>query len=280
VALDGAPLRGFIGGRTGPETPLVMLHGTALDDATLSFGPVLPRLAARRQLLALDWPGHGGSAPRRFRNLDDEVIFLSRALEAFGIGRADLLGFSMGGSFALAYTLAFPERVRTLTLVSSHGLGRLVLPVAPRIALAGPTPALALALADRLPTLLDSVVRAVVLSGGKLSRSLRRELHERAADPQRRTAFLMWLRRELRPWRYRTDLTPRLRRLRTPTLLIHGRHDLVAPWGRSLRASKRIAQARFRLLDAGHWLPRQQPRQFAKIVERFLNDPQGMIGEV
>jgi pimeloyl-ACP methyl ester carboxylesterase len=272
VTLDGAPLRGFVGGRTGPATPLVMLHGTALDDATLSFGPVLPRLATGRRLLALDWPGHGGSALRRFRNLDGEVIFLARAITAFGIGRADLLGFSMGGSFALAYALAFPERVRTLTLVSSHGLGRLVLPIAPKIALAGPTPTLALALANRIP--------ALVLSGGRMSRSLQRELHERAADPQRRTAFLMWLRRELRPWRYRTDLTPRLRRLRAPTLLIHGRHDLVAPWGRSLRASKRIARARFRLLDAGHWLPRQQPRQFARIVARFLDDPQGVISEV
>lgn len=276
LVLDGTPLHLFVSGPSD-GVPLVLLHGTALDDALLTFGPVLPRLAAGRRVIALDWPGHGGSAPRRFEGIDDEMRFFARALAALGIDRADLVGYSMGGAIALAYALDQPERVRSLTLVASHGLGRSVLPLGPRITLASPVPALSLALAARLPGLLDLVVRAVVLSGGQLSRSMRRELRERARDPGRRDAFLDWLRREHGAWRYRTDLTSRLGELRVPTLLLHGRRDLVAPRWRSLRAARRIPLARCELLDAGHWLPRQRPRRFALMLERFLDDPEGFL---
>jgi pimeloyl-ACP methyl ester carboxylesterase len=135
----------------------------------------------------------------------------------------------------------------------------------------------ALTLAALLPKLLDTAVRTLVLSGGDLSRSMRRSLRERAADPGRRSAFLAWLRREYGAWRFKTDLTPRLAQLRVPTLLLHGRRDLVAPRWRSLRAARRIPLARCLLLDAGHWLPRQQPRRFAGILERFLDDPEGFV---
>src|SRR5690606_7163949 len=40
----------------GSGEALVLLHGTAIDSAGLSFGPSIPHLARSHRVLALDWP--------------------------------------------------------------------------------------------------------------------------------------------------------------------------------------------------------------------------------
>lgn len=102
------------------ERPLVLLHG--LTGHRKDFDRVLPRLAAHGRTLAPDLRGHGDSSrdhePRGydFETLIEDLLHL---LDALSIERMDLLGHSFGGMVALRFTLAHPERVASLMLMST-----------------------------------------------------------------------------------------------------------------------------------------------------------------
>jgi pimeloyl-ACP methyl ester carboxylesterase len=113
------------GGGDEGKPPVVLLHGIGLDAAAISWKRVVPVLARDRRVLALDFPGHGGSdKPARSYTTPYYAGVLDAFLDSIDVERAALVGISMGGGIALGRALDSPERVSRLVLVDSHGLGR------------------------------------------------------------------------------------------------------------------------------------------------------------
>jgi pimeloyl-ACP methyl ester carboxylesterase len=102
----------------GSGKPLVLLHGGL--GAIEMFGPVLPTLAAGRQVIAVDLQGHGRTAdidrPLRPELMADDVAALVRHL---GIGPADVMGYSLGGGVALHTAIRHPDVVDRLVVIST-----------------------------------------------------------------------------------------------------------------------------------------------------------------
>ncbi|WP_448552732.1 alpha/beta fold hydrolase [Thalassotalea montiporae] len=105
------------------EQPITLcLHGW-LDNAA-SFLPLMPYLP-NRKLIALDWPGHGFSS---HRSLDAHYHFIDWVydlVQLFDVTQwpaVDIVAHSMGGMVATAFAAAFPEKVKSLTLLDSIGL--------------------------------------------------------------------------------------------------------------------------------------------------------------
>jgi 2-succinyl-6-hydroxy-2,4-cyclohexadiene-1-carboxylate synthase len=96
---------------------LALIHG--FTQSVQAWGPVAEALAERFELLALDAPGHGGSAGVE-AGLVDGAAMMADAVMATG-GPASWLGYSMGGRFALHVALQQPEVVERLVLVSTTG---------------------------------------------------------------------------------------------------------------------------------------------------------------
>ena len=96
----------------------MLLHGGLLT-IDLSFGDLLPDLAASRQLIATELQGHGRTADT---DRDIDLAYLAgdvaALLDHLGIERADVLGFSLGGGVALQFALDYPDRLGRLILVS------------------------------------------------------------------------------------------------------------------------------------------------------------------
>lgn len=107
----------------GRETaPIVLVHGFGGDLNTWLFNQ--PDLAETHAVYALDLPGHGRSGKDVGAG---DLAALSGALGAFldalGIGRAHLVGHSLGGAVALDLALRRPDAAASLTLIASAGLG-------------------------------------------------------------------------------------------------------------------------------------------------------------
>ncbi len=89
--------------KDGPGTPLVFLHGF-LGNA-LDWEPLISHLP-ESHCIAFDLPGHGDSP------FMEEVVI---PLKSF-----HLIGYSMGGRIALQLSKKHPEKIASLTLLSTH----------------------------------------------------------------------------------------------------------------------------------------------------------------
>jgi pyruvate dehydrogenase E2 component (dihydrolipoamide acetyltransferase) len=110
-----------IGEGEGP--PLVLLHGFGGDINIWVFNQeTLSEVG--RTVYALDLPGHGQSSKNVGEgDLDSMVDVVSSFMDEMGIERAHLVGHSMGGAVAGSFALAHPDRVASLVLIASAGLG-------------------------------------------------------------------------------------------------------------------------------------------------------------
>ena len=109
-----------VGESDGP--PLLLLHGYGGDINVWVFNQ--EALAAERTVYALDLPGHGGST----KNVGDGdlaslVDVVASFMDALGIEKAHVFGHSMGGAVAGSFAISHPERVESLALIASAGLG-------------------------------------------------------------------------------------------------------------------------------------------------------------
>jgi pimeloyl-ACP methyl ester carboxylesterase len=99
--------------------PLVLLHGGGSTIGT-SFGRILPMLARSHRVIAVELQAHGRTsdrnAPETFAQDADDVAELLRQLD---IAKADILGFSNGGSTALQVAIRHPGRVNRLIAISA-----------------------------------------------------------------------------------------------------------------------------------------------------------------
>ena len=102
---------------SGEGSPVVLLHGASLD--LHMWDKQTDTLAKRFRVIRYDLRGYGESSPATgtFSDVDD----LEKLLDHLGHRKASLVGLSQGSGVALNFTLAHPERVDRLVLVSSSG---------------------------------------------------------------------------------------------------------------------------------------------------------------
>ncbi|PWC90511.1 alpha/beta hydrolase [Azospirillum sp. TSH100] len=102
--------------------PVLLLHGFAGDRLTWQFN--LSALSSRRRAIAVDLPGHGGSTPDvGSGRVADFAPWLVEFLDGLELPQVHVVGHSMGGYVARELAGLAPDRVASLTLLSSAGLG-------------------------------------------------------------------------------------------------------------------------------------------------------------
>jgi pimeloyl-ACP methyl ester carboxylesterase len=104
------------------KIPLLCLHGW-LDNAA-SFLPMMPILSQHYDVIAIDLPGHGKSSHRSadaYYHFVDYVDDIYQLIVQEAYAKVHLIGHSMGGMIASAFSAAFPDKVASLTLIDSFG---------------------------------------------------------------------------------------------------------------------------------------------------------------
>ena len=101
-------------------TPLVLIHGGGSTIGT-NFGRVLPLLSRTRRVIAVEVQAHGHTRdidrPFTFEQDADDVAAL---LDSLHVAKADILGFSNGGTTALQIGIRHPAKVNRLVIASSN----------------------------------------------------------------------------------------------------------------------------------------------------------------
>jgi len=105
----------------GEGAPIVFVHGFGGDLNNWMFNQ--PSLAEKRRTIAIDLPGHGGSAKETSGDLTSLAATVAETLETLGIGQAHFIGHSLGGAIVLALALEKPALAASLTLLAPAGLG-------------------------------------------------------------------------------------------------------------------------------------------------------------
>ena len=103
----------------GAGRPLILLHG-GLGSGEM-FGPILPTLAERHQVIAVDLQGHGRTAdidrPIDIQLMADDIAAL---IDHLGLDKPDVVGYSLGGGVALFTAVKYPDKVRKLVCAAAN----------------------------------------------------------------------------------------------------------------------------------------------------------------
>ncbi len=103
----------------GSGRPLILLHG-GLGSGEM-FGLVLPLLAERHKVVAVDLQGHGRTAdidrPIDIRLMAGDIAAL---IDHLRLDTPDVVGYSLGGGVALHTAAKYPAKVRRLVIVSAN----------------------------------------------------------------------------------------------------------------------------------------------------------------
>jgi pimeloyl-ACP methyl ester carboxylesterase len=234
--------------------PLVLLHGGG-STIGVTFGRVLPALARRRRVIAVEEQGHGRTtdrdAPVAFETSADDVAALLRYLN---VEQADLFGFSNGASVALQVALRHPGLVRKLVFASSMTRRD------------GARPEFWDFMARADFANMPQALKDAFLRANPDERALRR-MHDKDAARMRS---------------FRDVPDDAVRSVRAPTLIVVGDRDMVRP-KHAAELACLIPGARLLVLPGGHGdylgeavaapADTRQPELTAQLIEQFLEDP-------
>jgi pimeloyl-ACP methyl ester carboxylesterase len=246
---DGCPIHYRLHGPRTEATPLLLIPGWGCDGG--SWGGLLERLSAVRTCVTVDNRGSGRSGPSRrpfgIGTMADDAV---RVLEAAALARVDVVGNSLGGMVGQALALRHPERVRSLVLLSSSpGIGSIPChPMGMGVIL------------GQLAGRLRHLSATAPISG---------EGHTAPADLARRPAPRLSLAQ------FGATLgwfgLPVLRRIRVPTLIVHGTHDVVVPALNARLMARLIPGAELVLVaGAGHLILDTHADRVAAAISGFL----------
>ena len=247
--------------RSGRGEPLLLLHG--MGSTRRDFTAVLPDLAARFDVLALDLPGCGDSPHLTVRPTVAAITdAVEGTLDAEGVGAVHVLGNSLGARVGLE--LARRGRARSVVAISPSGLN-----LPPERAYQGTGMALARVVMRTAAPLVEPLSRSRVSRAAMLaplkarpwSTSREEAIGAREGFSDSRDYWRTLL------WGLLLDVPRGLDRLTCPVTLVQGVADWIAA-GQTVRYLPLVPGSRFvPLLWAGHAPQSDRPGTIVRLVE-------------
>jgi pimeloyl-ACP methyl ester carboxylesterase len=248
---------------TGNGTPLLLIAGLGHEGS--SWWRSVPQFAERFRVITFDYRGLGRSGPApSYCSTDDLANDAAVVLDAAGVDRALVYGFSLGGMVAQRLALRHPSRVGALVLGATTAGGAGAVP---------PSPAT-----------VANIWRGRFLSRAAADEALiphvygercRRENPERIAadlEHRRQQRFDANAHHGQMAAAMSHDAEAELPDIAVPTLVVHGALDRLMPPANGERLARRIPGAELHLVPhAGHYYSTDEPAVDG-VVSSFLAD--------
>ena len=206
--------------------------------------------------------------PYTLKDMADDAVGL---LDAIGAETAHVVGASMGGMIAQNLAATYPERVRSVTSIMSTSGHR---------SLPGADPLVTRHLFHARPTANDREaviahnMRTIELIGSPAYPLDEEKLREMASMGYDRCYYPQGFTRHVAAIIQDGDRRGRLRTIKAPTLVIHGREDILVPLAGGVDTAEHVPGARLEIIDGmGHNLPIELwPKFIDLIVEHADRD--------
>lgn len=263
---------------------VVLLHGGL--GSLHNWEPWTPDLRSKHRVITMDLPGHGltGRIPSDQYTRESMVAFVAEVLRSLDVDSFALVGHSMGGGVALAYTLEFPDQVESLILVGSEGVpsdegydaDELFVSKEPREETQADV---SLTMTERALTRLSSpwlvrqTLKAMVANNELVTEEFVESFGTVLRHEGNRHAFALMFKQFPASINMKVDLKPRLQEISAPTLILIGGDDSLVPVSVGKAFDEGIPSSELVIYDGvGHLIMQEAPERSVGDVTRFLSD--------
>jgi pimeloyl-ACP methyl ester carboxylesterase len=260
TTMDGTRIRYAVS--DGSTKPLILLT-SPWPESVYAFARIWPLLSPRFRLFAVDLPGFGGSE-RRDDLLSPEAMggFLTRLIEACGLGRPHVVGPDIGTSATLFAAAARPDLVSSVVV----GSGGAAVP----LRLDGPLEEWVLAPdLDRFRAMAPRAIVGAALDTIE-GETLPTEIREDYLDSYDGDRFVESMRYVRSYPTALAKLAERLPEIETPVQIIAGGRDAVVPLVNAEFLAERLPRSTLTMVDAGHFVWEEAPGEYASIVTDWV----------
>lgn len=227
----------------GTVTEILALHGwTTTIEKWEPFSDCLRKENVRLKIPSI--PGLTKKVSRAW-TLENYISWLKKQV---GIKKIILLGHSNGGRIALSFAAKYPQNLTALILIDSAGIYHHELPL--------------------------KIKRFLFQSLAKLGKKitsqekLRNILYKLSRESDYKNASP--LQRQIMVNLIYQDLTPILKKITTPTLIIWGQDDKITPLSDGKLMHKLIKNSQLKIVKGRHCPHYTHPREVAKIIHEYL----------
>lgn len=244
--------------REGRGDAVVLLHGSG--SSLHCFDAITDLLKEHFEVIRLDLPGHGLTAPRGDRDyrIGAYVSFLKKFVTELGLDRFSLVGNSLGGNVAWNFALDHAQCLQHLVLMNATGYPEKSLPLAMRVARLPFGGSLIKAMFSRRATARN--LRGLMgTSKSRLDDKLIDRVHALMSIPANLQAFIEFARTD------QVDRSHEIALIRVPTLILRGESVDGQNFRRDIKHSQEIVFS-----GAGRLLPDEVPDKVASTILRQL----------
>lgn len=252
--------------QAGVGDPLVLIHGSGPGvTAYANWRGVIPEFAQHFACFAPDTLGFGYTdfpADITGFAMDRWVAHLVGFMDEVGIEKAHFIGNSYGGALTLALAVRHPDRVRRMVLMGAAGLQ---FPLSKGLAeVWGYEPSL---------EAMRGLMNIFAFDPALVKEEIVRSRYEASIRPGAQEAYSSLFPAPRQRWldALASDEGD-LRALAHPTLIIHGREDVIVPVAMSVRFNQLIPDSELHIFGhCGHWTQIEKRDRFVELVVPFLN---------
>ena len=252
--------------------PVLLLHG--VPENLQAWYAVAPLLAEKYHVLALDWPGFGGSDP-----LQSSAEYTSRRfaevivdfMDSIDIRQASLVATDIALLPALLVGLEYPGRVSRLAVMDGIPFPRPQYSSWELKSFAKKGSILGKALVRWFPGVSAQIAHLKgFYRGHSIPAEIRQEFSADGTRERTQEAFLSYFQNFRSSQEY---FETRAHELQTPVLVVWGKYDRFISSKLGNEIAETLPNARLEIIDkAGHYVHMDKPRELVQAVTDFLDE--------
>jgi len=244
----------------GDGPPVVLLHPFPANHEF--WLPVAQALSSRYRVILPDLRGHGGSGVGEGpANMEKHAADIARVMDDADVGRATLVGVSIGGYVLFEFWRRHRGRVAALGLCNTKA------PADSAEARAGRLQAASDVLERGTEPFFESMIPRLL---AERTREARPDLVDGALRMMRKMSpeDLAQVQRGMAA---RPDSVDTLKTINAPTLIVTGDEDILTGLNEAELMRQHISGSELRVIPkAGHYSPWEQPEEAGKLLRQFL----------